>query len=58
MSNMSTIQQDPHRTDIVAYTNYFPATGIPIPKPEWKVEYRDGECKYRIRETTGYHESE
>ena len=52
------MQQDPHKTDIVANTNYFPATGIPIPELDWKVEYLDGECECRIRETAGYHESE
>jgi len=50
--------QDPHKTDVVANTNYFPATGIPIPKSEWKVKYLDGEGEYRICETAGYHESE
>jgi len=53
MSNMSL-----PKIDVVANTNYFPATGIPIPKPDWKVEYLDGECEYRIRETAGYHENE
>jgi hypothetical protein len=35
------MQQDPHNTDIVANINYFPATGVPIPKSVWKTKYLD-----------------
>jgi len=52
------MQQDPHKADIVANTNYFPATRIPILKSKWKVEYLDEECEYRIHETAEYQESE
>jgi hypothetical protein len=33
--------QDAQDTDVIANINYFPATGIPIPKSEWKVKYLD-----------------
>jgi hypothetical protein len=35
------MQRDPNDTDVVASINYFPATGIPIPKSAWKVKYLD-----------------
>jgi len=40
------MQQDPHNTDVIANINYFPATGIPIPKSEWKVKYLDDKDEY------------
>jgi len=40
------MQPDPHNTDVVANINYFPATGIPIPKSEWKVKYLDDKDEY------------
>ncbi|KAI4632561.1 uncharacterized protein J4E87_002035 [Alternaria ethzedia] len=36
----------PHNTDVIANINYFPATGIPIPKSEWKVKYLDDKDEY------------
>jgi len=41
-----TMQRDPHNTDVIANINYFPATGIPIPKSEWKVKYLDDKDEY------------
>jgi len=35
------MQPGPHNTNVIANVNYFPATGIPIPKSEWKVKYLD-----------------
>jgi hypothetical protein len=35
------MQRDPNDTDVVANINFFPATGIPIPKSAWKVKYLD-----------------
>jgi len=40
------MQHDSHNTDVVANINYFPATGIPIPKSEWKVKYLDDKDEY------------
>ncbi|KAI4679994.1 uncharacterized protein J4E88_005884 [Alternaria novae-zelandiae] len=40
------MQPDPQNTDVVANINYFPATGIPIPKSEWKVKYLDDKDEY------------
>ncbi|KAI4606028.1 hypothetical protein J4E83_010295 [Alternaria metachromatica] len=40
------MQQDPQNTDVIASINYFPATGIPIPKSEWKVKYLDDKDEY------------
>ncbi|KAI4926692.1 hypothetical protein J4E85_006987 [Alternaria conjuncta] len=40
------MQQDPQNTDVIANINYFPATGIPIPKSEWKVKYLDDKDEY------------
>ena len=40
------MQQDSHNTDVIANINYFPATGIPIPKSEWKVKYLDDKDEY------------
>lgn len=40
------MQQDPHSTDVIANINYFPATGIPIPKSEWKVKYLEDRDEY------------
>ncbi|CAG5156471.1 uncharacterized protein ALTATR162_LOCUS4269 [Alternaria atra] len=33
------MQQDSHSTDVVANINYFPATGVPIPKSAWRTKY-------------------
>ncbi|KAI4712717.1 hypothetical protein J4E89_002986 [Alternaria sp. Ai002NY15] len=44
--NKVIMQPDPHTTDVVANINYFPATGIPIPKSEWKVKYLDDKDEY------------
>ena len=35
------MQRDSNDTDVVANINYFPATGIPIPKSAWKIKYLD-----------------
>ncbi|KAH6870626.1 hypothetical protein BKA58DRAFT_180148 [Alternaria rosae] len=40
------MQQDPHSTDVITNINYFPATGVPIPKSEWKVKYLDDRDEY------------
>ncbi|KAI4657960.1 uncharacterized protein J4E78_006350 [Alternaria triticimaculans] len=40
------MQPDPPNTDVVANINYFPATGIPITKSEWKVKYLDDKDEY------------
>jgi hypothetical protein len=41
LSNMKETQQDLHSGDVVAHINYFPATGIPIPKSAWKTPFLD-----------------
>jgi hypothetical protein len=43
---MQGVRHDSHSGDVVAPINYFPATGIPIPKSAWKAPFLDDHSEH------------